>query len=1015
MNEISKQNAWKLLQMHKMNHVMSNSPKKSRDKRKRVLDELVEELDSALLSEDEGDDNNNAMEDEAGWLPVGNESDVEDNMFDPLAEESESSGAETSDESENEEVQGEQKQDDIEVAPIDENMVKRSKRAGLELKKYVRNAYTNYLPLSSKEKCAIRLMHKLIKKRATLDTYEDVMRWHLQESNRLGRYESLGKSKQYVSRDKMMQKLRKRYLMDKKYATSTRITLPHAQTDVVVWKKQARDNILSLLIDPRWKDEDWLFFGGNPFGRPPNNHPFVEDMNTGEAYMKTHDKLITKDNQILVPIPLYIDGAVTGQFDKLQVTSLQMSLGILNRKARDKEYAWRSLGFVSNYTEGASLGKKMFVQSGHVAAFDLYDDGVSDDDDENLARGDPDADKAEDYHAILAVLLKSLRDVIEEGMIIDLQYKGQLFKNCELVFYIPFVKCDGDEGDKLCASYRSRGANVQQLCRYCQCPNASTDDVNAKFAFKTEPMMKHLYETNNVERLKELSQICMKNAFHGLRFGLHNDRGIHGACPWELLHAILLGVFKYVKECWFQQMGPKSATATRINGLAIEYGILFARQSDRKKPRTKFGKGILKGKLMAKEYTGVLLLIVVILRSAKGRDILQTAYKRNFREDDIILDWILLVETMLQWEAYLCQPQMEKAHVRRLKRKHKFVMFLLKKVGNRTTGMGFKVMKFHAILHLAYDIMMFGVPMVVDTGSNESHHKTTKVAAKLTQKDIKTFEQQTSNRKDDFHVLDLAMEEIDGRPLWQYFSGFEHDEDPEPEESFQTGGMILNIFKDEDTDSIEYYVVTRMKNKDCLLLDVQFMNFVYQIQEDVEDFIPKMPICAEHSRNGVIFRAHPNYRGKGMWRDWVMIQWSDKPYPAQIWGFLDLTSLPQGVQVDLKNKTGGVDSVERGVYAVVESCDFVVEEKPESDIFTPLKLETYGGLDNRKFYVVDTETFKEPICVVPNIGCADGLEFLMMTPREQWAGDFVKWIESPHDIDEAEMAEPLIDDSDSSS
>ena len=86
--------------------------------------------------------------------------------------------------------------------------------------------------------------------------------------------------------------------------------------------------------------------------------------------------------------------------------------------------------------------------------------------------------------------------------------------------------------------------------------------------------------------------------------------------------------------------------------------------------------------------------------------------------------------------------------------------------------MGFKVMKFHAVLHLAQDIEMFGVPMVVDTGSNESHHKTTKIAAKLTQKDVKTFEKQTSDRLDDFHVLELALAELEGRPLADYFEGY---------------------------------------------------------------------------------------------------------------------------------------------------------------------------------------------------------------------------------------------------
>ena len=66
-------------------------------------------------------------------------------------------------------------------------------------------------------------------------------------------------------------------------------------------------------------------------------------------------------------------------------------------------------------------------------------------------------------------------------------------------------------------------------------------------------------------------------------------------------------------------------------------------------------------------------------------------------------------------------------------------------MGARQSGMGFKVVKFHAVLHLADDIEMFGVPMNVDTGSNESHHKLTKVAAKLTWKGPTTFEEPTSH------------------------------------------------------------------------------------------------------------------------------------------------------------------------------------------------------------------------------------------------------------------------------
>ena len=43
--------------------------------------------------------------------------------------------------------------------------------------------------------------------------------------------------------------------------------------------------------------------------------------------MKTYERLITDPTrQILVTLPLYIDAAVTGQFDKLQVTAMKMSI-----------------------------------------------------------------------------------------------------------------------------------------------------------------------------------------------------------------------------------------------------------------------------------------------------------------------------------------------------------------------------------------------------------------------------------------------------------------------------------------------------------------------------------------------------------------------------------------------------------------------------------------------------------------------------------------------------------------
>ena len=82
--------------------------------------------------------------------------------------------------------------------------------------------------------------------------------------------------------------------------------------------------------------------------------------------------------------------------------------------------------------------------------------------------------------------------------------------------------------------------------------------------------------------------------------------------------------------------------------------------------------------------------------------------------------------------------------MQRAKKKDRYIMYLFRKVGDRTTGMGLKVSKFHSIVHMADDILLnFGVPMEFDTGANKSGRKATKKAAKLTQHCEATFDSQT--------------------------------------------------------------------------------------------------------------------------------------------------------------------------------------------------------------------------------------------------------------------------------
>ena len=593
-------------------------------------------------------------------------------------------------------------------------------------------------------------------------------------------------------------------------------------------------------------------------------------------------------------------------------------------------------------------------------------------------------------------------------MVWDYRYGGKVYKNLRLVFFIAYLKTDTEEADKLCGKFLSRGSKVAQLCRYCTCPNDETDSCIAKYPYKTETMIRSLCRRNHREALRKLSQHCMDYALHGIRFGQHNARGIHGACPIEILHMILLGLFKYVKEAFFVQLGASGVAAQEINALCTWIGKLFARQSDRDLPKTQFGNGILKGKLMGKEMSGVLLLLAAVLQTSLGKELLKSGRGSKFKDQVVYDDWVLLIETMLEWEAYLKEEQMDVAHVKCLEKKHRYIMYLIKKVVRRTEGMGLKLVKFHAILHLAEDILMFGVPSVVDTGHNEEHHKTTKGAAKLTQRDVRVFERQTAKRLVEFHLLDLAEEEIESRPIWDYYERKyevmeEYQEDMRgnlaQSNKNETKGTQIGVYTDEDSGAPRFkFCNSRICNQEKVQWDVDVVTYLVHLQEHILE--RQLDIFTEHRRNGTIFRAHPNYRQLGHWNDWVQVDWGPGgKQPCQIWCFIDLRRVPHGF-----GKTVDGVRVQKGVFAVVESADYE-QMAGNSDLFIPCikecrQLDNSGNIAKRQFYLADVEAFLHPVTVIPDVGSENKLRYLQVKARKEWADCFLRWVKDPHDLDE---------------
>ena len=675
---------------------------------------------------------------------------------------------------------------------------------------------------------------------------------------------------------------------------------------------------------------------------------------------------------------------------------------------------------------------------------------------------------AQDLHCMLEAILESYKNIQERGGI-DwvLPWKGRVI-NVRFIPYVPFIKGDTQEHDKHCGSFTSRTKNVKQLCRYCFCPNSRTDQAYEDYFRKSEEKIKALCDrggAEEVEILRMMSQQCIDNAWYKIGFALHHHRtgcglrqtlGVHGACPVEALHWIQLGKYKYVLGMFFQQIGPKSAMADMMDAMAKLMGTLFKRQSYRGFPRTNFSaRGLRKGKLMGHEMSGVMLVLVAVLRSSKGRNLLQNSKgkpKKNLGESHQVKDWILMLETLLTFEAWLEKDEMDVATLQRLRLKVREMMELEKNVGKREKGMAFLTFNFHVILHVVDDILDHGVPQHVNTRSDEMHHKTSKTASMQTQKIPDEFDWQTANRLHEYDLIRLALAELmqetaGDKQMWEYFvlagvnvansaeemaesakniaKTLQHsgpvtvDPDLSEEESSDeedisvddvevvgvlppanqvvtklTGVRVEYSFAGTEQHQSTYKVHSRMKNKHRFKFEKELDDFLLECLRSMSGsiFERKLDIYTEHVRDGNMFRGSPYYRGKA-WLDWVEINFGESfgLLPCQMWCFLDLRAYKPP-------DYGPVLVPEPGIYAVIEYATPVLDaaEVAMSEIFVPFR-KIFQPNGKRDFFLVNCDSFADPCCVIPDIGSKNKKAYFVVKQRTtEWAGMFEDWVNEPH-------------------
>lgn len=926
------------------------------------------------------------------------------------------------------------------------------------MRAFVERARIDNKGMDHETTAAVELMHLMNHKGGSVALFDVIFEWH--QSNM--------KTKKAITSEQLHSFLDNRFGLNETAPFEVEVPLACCKETVSVPCHDAAAQTAALLTDPRISDDDYLFFDDDPHQGPPEEWKELRDINTGMAYRETYKDLIEPDpfttcgaRKILCPYIFYMDATVTGSMQQLSIEILKFTVGLFNMECRRKGYAWRNLGYLPRIITGKTRANQLLRKSGHVDAqkymmdpdyrrhfapqyegvtpnFDttLYE-SVDNTDGEATAEAKQPVIASQDLHQLLQVMTHSYKQLQDRGgMFWELAYRGKVHKVL-LVPFIIFIKADGQEADKLLGHFVPKMKNIANICRFCTVPTNECHEAYPKeeWPLKTKGMILDLIRKRDKSGLQRLSQHPVWNAFYDLRFGSHNDYGVHQACPLDGLHWILLGMFNYTRDNFFDQTGPKSQLSCNLNDVAISLGPLFQRQSDTDKPRTSFKKGIKEGHIMGHEMEGVMLVLTTTLRSSRGRDYIldeargkQREYLPNRR---FINNWIMLLETKLQFHSWLHSEALEVKLVESLDTKMCEMMNMDKCVAKRDKGMGYNTLNFHGCKHAAEQYLSFGVPGVTDCQSNEQHHKLDKKTARRTNQRPGTWEISVAKKVHQRDLVDIAMEEVRGRPRWYYFQGQDHSDRQEQEtwEPFDThftgvktkysfnlrpGVDKKTLMGSDDPERIVCRVFTSMQLKEKHSYDVVTHGTICEVLEYYGDDIDYLECYTEcrvfgedYQKCRVIYRASPYMEGRP-WFDWGIFNLDLDHGPQQdtrldldndwalghIKCFVDLTMLP----------VLNADGTPPGLYALVEFAApnyDPYELGNKSSLFEPyIKIdigsEEFGGGQHSQARLVSIECLLAPACVIPDLGNENPRAYLRMLPRNTWADMFDDWLREPN-------------------
>ena len=560
---------------------------------------------------------------------------------------------------------------------------------------YIQNR-NDHLPSSTI--ASIKLLKILQKMNAPLYAYESIMEWTAECSN-LG----IMFSHNYPTRGNIIKKLSTEMCMTGMLPKESPLKLADDRI-IKITHFDFKEMCFSILNDRNlMEDKNLTFANSNPcaYIRSAVQKQYLTCIEDGSVYQNTARQICVKENDFCLGIKLFIDATHTDIHGNWMLDPVMFTFTFFNNDVTKNDKAWRPLGFITEFGQHKIKNCK------------------------NISN----AEKIQDFHFQLEIILSSLRDCQKNGGFLwDLKHKKRTFRvNMKPVVLL--VVGDAQGNHKLAGMY-GKFTEVNRVNHSCNCPWTETDNEKFKCNFIKQSEIKELCINNDTNGLKLLSQHNIKNAFDTIVTGYHLA-GINALMPAEILHQMFLGLMEYALKAFFEEFGNMSRS--KIDNYGKQMFTRFQHNSDRSIPIRYFRDGFTKMTKQKGSNKIGLTVIVICCMYSKHKDIIIEGCRVG-PTTKMINSYVIIIERLIILAEWLCQDEIEVNCLEQVHHNIVLMMKFYKQTVRRDSIHGMKISKFHELLHIVRDIHLFGLPKGYDGRPGESSHKQTKQLAQRTQK-----------------------------------------------------------------------------------------------------------------------------------------------------------------------------------------------------------------------------------------------------------------------------------------